>query len=122
MWRSSAASHRIFAYNRLGEHLESGLHEPRPGPVCWVFAVLLGVLRGPARSRPPALRSAFEDVGVVEEAVEHGGDGGGVAEEFAPVLDGTVGGEDRARPFVAARARTARRRGTVGRWECLHPG
>ena len=29
---------------------------------------------------PPAARSALDDVGVVEQAVEHGGDGGGVAE------------------------------------------
>ena len=29
-------------------------------------------------------------MGVVEEAVEESGDGGGVAEELAPVLDGAV--------------------------------
>jgi hypothetical protein len=52
--------------------------------------------------RSPATRSALEDVAVVEEAVEHGGDGGGVAKELAPVLDGPVLGEDRAGTFVAA--------------------
>jgi hypothetical protein len=29
-------------------------------------------------------------VGVVEQAVQEGRDGGGVAEEFAPVLDGAI--------------------------------
>jgi hypothetical protein len=33
-------------------------------------------------------------VSVVEEAIEESGDGGGVAEELAPVLDGAVGRED----------------------------
>ena len=46
----------------------------------------------------PAPRAALEDVGVVEQAVEHRGDGGGVAEELAPVLDGAVRGEDASTP------------------------
>jgi hypothetical protein len=41
----------------------------------------------------PASWPALEDVAVVEEAVEHGSDGGGVAEELAPVLDWTVRGD-----------------------------
>ena len=39
---------------------------------------------------------------MVEESIEHGGDGRGVAQQLAPVLDGAVGSEDRARPLVAA--------------------
>lgn len=39
---------------------------------------------------------------MVEEAVEERGDGGGVAEQLAPVVDGPVGGEDRRGAFGAA--------------------
>lgn len=41
-------------------------------------------------------------MGVVEEAVEHRGDRGVVADHLAPVFDRTIRGEDRARAFVAA--------------------
>jgi hypothetical protein len=37
----------------------------------------------------------------MQEAIEHGGDGGVVAEQLSPVLDGAVGGEDGAGAFVA---------------------
>ena len=39
---------------------------------------------------------------VVQRAVEHGGDGGAVAEQFSPVFHGAVGSEQRASAFVAA--------------------
>jgi hypothetical protein len=39
---------------------------------------------------------------MVEQPIEQRRDGGGVAEEFAPVLDGAVGGDQRGRFFVAA--------------------
>src|SRR5258706_2255108 len=38
----------------------------------------------------------------MEEAVEHGGDGGGVAEELARIFDGSVGGEQGAGALVAS--------------------
>ena len=38
----------------------------------------------------------------MEQAVKHGGDGRGIAEEPAPVVDGPVRGDHRAGPFVAA--------------------
>ena len=44
----------------------------------------------------------FKHVGVLEQAVEQGGDGRGVPEELPPVLDRAVGGEDRGGPLVAA--------------------
>jgi hypothetical protein len=44
---------------------------------------------------PPATRAASEDVRVVEESVEQRGHGGGVAEQFAPVVDRPVGRQDR---------------------------
>lgn len=39
---------------------------------------------------------------MVEEAVEHGADGGYVAQQFAPVFDGAVGSGQGARALVAA--------------------
>ena len=38
---------------------------------------------------PPALAPAFDDVVVVEKAVQYSGKSGIVAEHFAPVLDGS---------------------------------
>ena len=38
---------------------------------------------------------------MVEEAVEHGADGGRIAEQLAPVFHGAVRGHQRAGPFVA---------------------
>ena len=38
----------------------------------------------------------------MEQAVEQRGDGCGVAEELAPVLDGAIRGEDRGGPLVAS--------------------
>jgi hypothetical protein len=39
------------------------------------------------RLGPPAPRPAFEDVAVVQEAAQHGGDGRRVTEQLSPVLD-----------------------------------
>ena len=50
----------------------------------------------------PTPGTALEDVAVVQKPVEHGADGGGVAEEFTPVVDGPVRGEQGAGPLVAA--------------------
>jgi hypothetical protein len=41
-------------------------------------------------------------VAVLEEAIEHRRDRGDVAEELAPIVDGTVGSHKSARPLVAA--------------------
>ena len=38
----------------------------------------------------------------MEQAIEERGDGGGVAEQLAPVVDGSVRRQQRGRPFVAA--------------------
>ncbi len=54
-----------------------------------------------ADSGTPATRAALVYVAVVQKSVEHGGDGGDVAEDLAPVLDWTVRGEERARALVA---------------------
>ena len=51
-----------------------------------------------------AVGVAFEgdDVGVVDQAVDHRGGHDVVAEDFAPAAEGLVGGDDQRGPFVAA--------------------
>ena len=46
--------------------------------------------------------ATLEYVGVMEQAVEQCGDGGGVTEELPPVVDRTIRGEHGGGPFVAA--------------------
>jgi hypothetical protein len=50
-----------------------------------------------------AVAVAFEgdDVGVVDEPVDHCGGGYFVAEDLAPAAEGLVGSDDEAGPFVA---------------------
>jgi hypothetical protein len=52
-----------------------------------------------------AVGVAFEcdDVGVVDEAVDHCGGDDVVAEDFAPAAEGFVAGDDQAGAFVAGR-------------------
>ena len=50
----------------------------------------------------PAARAALEHVSVMQQAIEHGGDGGAVAEQLAPVVHGSVRCNQRAGAFVAA--------------------
>jgi len=38
---------------------------------------------------------------MMKEAIEHGGNGGAVAEQFAPVVHGTIGGEQSAGALIA---------------------
>ncbi len=47
----------------------------------------------------PAAWAAREDVRVVEQPIEQRGDGGGIAEELASVLDGPVRGDERPAPW-----------------------
>ena len=49
-----------------------------------------------------AIASAFErdELGVMEEAIQDGGGGGDIADELAPVFDGTVGGHQGRAIFV----------------------
>ena len=44
----------------------------------------------------------FDEVGVVEKAVENGGGGGDVADEFTPFFEGAVGGHEGGAEFVTA--------------------
>src|SRR5271156_586357 len=50
----------------------------------------------------PTARAAFEDVSVMQKTIQHGGDSGAVAQEFPPVVYGSVGRQQCARTFVAA--------------------
>ena len=55
----------------------------------------------------------------MQDAVEHGGDGGSVAEEFAPVVERPVGGEQGAAALVAAHDDLEQVFGG-GRWQLAH--
>jgi len=60
---------------------------------------------GPVRQvgfRPPASWTTFEEMAVVEQAVEHGGNRGAVAEQFSPVFHRAVGSQQRAGALLAA--------------------
>src|SRR5208283_5485605 len=77
-----------------------------------------------ARSRrelgPPALGAALEDVGVVEEPIEHRRGRCRIAEELAPVVDRSIRGEQRAGTLVAAHHDLEQIFGGGGR-ELSHP-
>jgi hypothetical protein len=47
----------------------------------------------------PAARAALEHMTVMQQTVEHGGHSGAVAEQLAPVVDGTIGSQQRTGPF-----------------------
>jgi len=53
-------------------------------------------------AQPVALALDADDVGVVDDAVDERGGTGGVREDGRPVLEGEIGREDEALPFVAA--------------------
>ena len=57
---------------------------------------------------------------MVQQTIEQRGDRRGIAEEFAPVLDGPIRGDERRRPFVPAHHRLQEILGRrVG--QALHP-
>lgn len=60
-----------------------------------------GVFSGGTVFETVAAAGDLEDFGVVQEAVEDGGGGGDVAEEFAPFFEGAVGGHEGGAQFVA---------------------
>ena len=51
--------------------------------------------------RAPAARSALEHMGVMEQPIEQRGDRRGVAEQLAPIIDGSVRREQRGGALVA---------------------
>src|SRR5712692_939011 len=40
--------------------------------------------------RTPTPRPAFEHMTMMEEAIQHGGDGGAISQQFAPVVHGSI--------------------------------
>ena len=50
----------------------------------------------------PTPRPALEHVAVMQQAIEHGADGGNIAEHFAPVVNRAIGSQQCTAAFVAA--------------------
>src|ERR1041385_4186336 len=48
-------------------------------------------LRRQLRFGSPAARPTLQDMAVMKEAVEHGGNGGRIAQEFSPVFNRSIG-------------------------------
>ena len=69
-------------------------HRPtRPRARARIYEVLLcGVLRAQVGVDlgAPAPRAAFEDVRVMEQPIEERRDGGGIAQQLPPVVDGSI--------------------------------
>ena len=63
---------------------------------------------------PVAVSFQGDDVGVVDEAVDHGGGDGVVAEDLAPAAERLVGRDDEAGSFVAARDELEEQVGGLG--------
>src|ERR1700736_1178416 len=52
--------------------------------------------------RAPTPRTTFEYMTMMEEAIEHGGDGRAVSQQFAPVVYGAVRGEQSTGALIAS--------------------
>src|SRR5271156_5714561 len=76
-----------------------------PGVLCpasfslWLLSLRISSTAG---FGAPTARAAFENVSVMQQAIQHGGDSGAVAQQFSPVVYGAVGRQQCARTFVAA--------------------
>src|SRR5882724_170959 len=71
--------------------------------VCVVGGQSLGSSgRGCCRLSTPTARTALEDVPVMQHAIEHGADGGDVAQQLPPVLDWSVRCQQCTDALVAA--------------------
>ena len=61
----------------------------RPKPVEFYF-IASSVRKSVWSFGAPAARPALEHMAVMQQAIEHRGDGGGVAEQLAPIVDGAL--------------------------------
>src|SRR5712692_4315799 len=52
--------------------------------------------------RTPTPGTAFEYMTMMKEAIEHGGDGGAISQQFAPVVYGSVRGEQSTGALIAS--------------------
>src|SRR5208282_5066093 len=89
----------------LRGHIKSGQrwsHQNRPTEEAWDKIVLLRrLLRRQVCFRAPTSWTAFENMAVMEEAIEHGGNGGAVAEQFAPVIHRSIRSKQSAGALIA---------------------
>jgi hypothetical protein len=86
LWESSRRNSRrhLIDFHQLG-------HFPQAFPPFLLFPVSLGLRH--LRFGPPTPGPAFENVTMMQESVEHCRNGGGIAEQFAPVFHRSIGGE-----------------------------
>jgi len=67
--------------------------------LAFAFAVVVGFVIGSLRTAglsSPAARAAFENVAVVQKTIQHGGDGGAIAEQLPQSSTGSVRCNQRA--------------------------
>ncbi len=50
----------------------------------------------------PAAGTTLENMAVVKQAIQHGADRRGIAQQLAPILDGTIRGHQSAGPLIAS--------------------
>lgn len=50
----------------------------------------------------PTSRATLEHMAVMKQAVEHRADSGGIPQKLTPVFNRTVGGQQRAGPFISS--------------------
>ena len=95
---------------RRGRPLDPRVATP-PGVLCPASLSLLSLLlllllslafSGAAGFGSPAARAALEHVSVVQQPIQHGGDGGAVAEQLSPVFYGPIRRDQRAGSLVAS--------------------
>lgn len=72
----------------------------KTGPL--VVVLLCRSCRGLVFSEPVAVAFEADDVGVVDDPVDHGRGDGQVPEDVAPAGEGQVGRQDHGRGFIAA--------------------
>ena len=75
---------------------------PFARPACGPAGARVGLF-GDASCEAVAAALDVDDFGAVQQAVKHGSGGGDVAEQFAPFVDGAVGGHDNGADFMVAR-------------------
>ena len=82
----------------IDDHPKTGQRRGVRDRVVLAFCLLVGQVHFGS----PTTWTAFKDVTVVQQAIEHGGDRGAVTEQFSPILDRTIRRHHSAGPFIAA--------------------
>ena len=84
-----------------------------------MLLVLSLAFSGTASPGSPAARAAFEKVSVMQQSIQHGGDGGTIAEQLSPVFHWSVGGNKRAGSLIASHDDFQQFLGG-GQWQLAH--